>query len=329
MASRFNLKSALLKTHSAPMAAKSKVFLGLSLASLMVVLLLKWIPALAMTLPIFGISAVGYWLQAEFQQEQNQRQKRKAMVDAKFYRLLRQQQGRISVLDFAMHAQLTGPAAQAYLNRQAQTFSAYIDAGTAASAPGTTTTGMGGSGNLIYVFELTGLLMDLSGSDVNTTEGDRGPRQAEAVWAIAEQTRRQQARMNQAQAAWANAKQIRHLQKISQRESATGLINTNSINIRQINNDHDQGLARLTSSSSSSQPLSSKETSNSEPTPIQAGYIAISTIDSQGKEQGSYPSKVSPAQNGPANTPKRPAGHPQKRRSSDEAFTIDVPAIRG
>lgn len=318
------------------MAAKSNVFLGLSLASLMVVLLLKWIPALAMTLPIFGISAVSYWLWTEFQQDQDQRKKRQARVDAKFYKLLRQQQGRISVLDFAMHAQLTGPAAQAYLNRQAQTFSAYIDTG----STGISATSTGAPGNLVYVFELTGLLMDLSGSDVTTAVGDRSPRQAEAVWAIAEQTRRQQTRMNQAQAAWANAKQIRTLHQLS-RIASTVSPSKSRQDIRQIDDSHEQGLAALQPSSpkrlsaqdanhNQTKPIQAKPI-QAKPKPIQAGYIAISTIDSQGKEQGSYPSRVSPAP-APAtksNTPKRPTEQTQKRHHTDEAFTIDVSAIRG
>lgn len=295
----------------------------------MVVLLLKWLPALAMTLPILGISAVGYWLWTEFQQEQDQRKKRQARVDAKFYRLLRQQQGRISVLDFAMHAQLTGPAAQAYLNQQAQTFSAYIEAGSAGIDAG----GMGTPRNLVYVFELTGLLMDLSASDVNTAVGDRHPRHAEAVWAIAEQTRRQQVRANQAQAAWANAKQIRTLHQLTRIEAAVGPTQIRQ-DIRQIDNSHERhepGLVALPSSSSASQQLSSQENNNSEPTPIQAGYIAISTIDSQGKEQGSYPGSVSPAQ-APQAKPKTSTqtnGQGQKHHRAGEAFTIDVPAIRG
>ncbi|MGB3294238.1 MAG: hypothetical protein WBB01_14720, partial [Phormidesmis sp.] len=103
---------------------KSRLVLGLALLSLVVVLLLR---LLLPVLLIAGLGVGSYWLWRQWQLHQRKRQRHQAQINAKFYQLLQQQQGRISVLDFAMYAKIEGAAAQSYLNAQAQAFSAYFD----------------------------------------------------------------------------------------------------------------------------------------------------------------------------------------------------------
>jgi hypothetical protein len=165
---------------------KSRFFLGLGLLSLVVVLLLR---LLLPVLVIAALGAGGYWL---WRQQQQQQQQRQARLDAKFYQLLRQQQGHISVLDFAMYAQIHGAAAQTYLNAQAQAFLAHFE----------TTV----HGDIIYVFNLA------------TMPGSHRATPAEAAWAYAEQARSERVRAEKAQVAWANAKQIRTLSQLSKQE---------------------------------------------------------------------------------------------------------------
>lgn len=170
---------------------KGRLILGIGLLGLVVVLLLR------LLLPLFalaGLAAGGYYLWQQQRYQKRQRQQQQARINAKFYQLLQQQQGRISVLDFAMHTQLGGTAAQAYLNTQAQAFSAFFE----------TTL----QGDIIYVFNLAAVHYPQAA-------------QAEAAWAYAEHVheRRAQAERAQAQyahAAWSNAKQIRMLRQLSQ-----------------------------------------------------------------------------------------------------------------
>jgi hypothetical protein len=169
---------------------KSRLFLGLGLLSLVVLLL-------RLLLPVFVIAALGaggYWLWRQWKQQQQQQQRRQARLDAKFYQLLRQQQGHISVLDFAMFAQINGAAAQSYLNAQAQAFLAHFE----------TTV----RGDIIYVFNLA------------TMPGPSSHRftPAETAWAYAEQAHSARMRAKKAQTAWANAKQIRTLSQLSKQE---------------------------------------------------------------------------------------------------------------
>ena len=172
---------------------KSRLALGLGLLSLVVILLLRLLlPVLA----ISGLGAASYWLWRQQQRRHRQRQRHQARLNTKFYQLLQRQQGRISVLDFAMHSRLDGTSAQAYLNAQAQAFSAYFE----------TTL----RGDIIYVFNVATVP---GGAPHHATA------QAEAAWAHAESAHMQRAREEKAQAAWANAKQIRTLRQLSQRDS--------------------------------------------------------------------------------------------------------------
>jgi serine/threonine-protein kinase RIO1 len=179
---------------------KSRLVLGLGLLSLVVVLLLRLLLPL---LAIFGLGAMGFLLWRSHSKKRQQQKRQQTRINAKFYKLLQQQQGRISVLDFAMRTQLDGPAAQAYLNRQAQSFSAFFE-----TTP---------QGDLIYVFSS-------AAARSNAT-------QAEAAWAYSEQAmekarvdqaRSQRARaqraQQKAQTAWNNAKQIRTLRQLAKKE---------------------------------------------------------------------------------------------------------------
>ncbi len=172
---------------------KSRLVLGLALLSLVVVLLLR---LLLPVLLIAGIGAGGYWLWRQWQQQQRKRQRQQAQLNAKFYQLLQRQQGRISVLDFAMFAKIEGVAAQSYLNAQTQAFSAYFE----------TTV----QGDIIYVFNLAAV----------RGESERSPRPTPPVapWTYADQVSAERVRAEKAQTAWANAKQIRTLRQLSQRD---------------------------------------------------------------------------------------------------------------
>ena len=165
---------------------KSRLVLGIGLLSLVVVLLLRLLlPLLAM----IGLGALGFWLWRSHRKKQQQQQRQQARINAKFYQLLQQQQGRISVLDFAMRTQLDGAAAQAYLNTQAQAFSAFFE-----TTP---------QGDLIYVFS-------------SAAVGNAHQAQSDAVWTYAEQAKAEQAHAEKAHAAWSNAQQIRTLRHLSQ-----------------------------------------------------------------------------------------------------------------
>lgn len=170
---------------------KARLVLGVGLLGIVVVLLLRLLlPVLAFG----GLVIGGYYLWQQWSRQQQQRQRQQNRVNAQFYQLLQQQQGRISVLDFAMRTQLTGEAAQDYLNTQAQAFSAFFE----------TTL----QGDIIYVFNLAAV---------------RHPSaQAEAAWAYAEQVRAERAHAEKAQAAWTNAKQIRTLHQLSQKNMQEG-----------------------------------------------------------------------------------------------------------
>ncbi|MEO1590211.1 MAG: hypothetical protein AAFU71_02850 [Cyanobacteria bacterium J06632_22] len=102
---------------------ESRIRLALTVCILLLVtmlllrLLLPW-------LLVLGSVAVGYSLWHRNAAHQRQRQHTLNQV---FYSLLQAQQGRISVLDFAMQAQLTGPEARQYLDDQARAFSARFE----------------------------------------------------------------------------------------------------------------------------------------------------------------------------------------------------------
>ncbi len=209
---------------------KGRLVLGVGLLALVVVLLLR------LLLPVFaiaGLAAGSYYLWQQNRKQKQHRQKQQARINAKFYQLLQQQQGRISVLDFAMRTQMNGTAAQAYLNTQAQAFSAFFE-----TTP---------QGDIIYVFNL---------ASVHHPQAT----QAEAAWAYAEQmhVRRAQAERAQAQqahAAWSNAKQIRTLRQLSQSEDLTA----KSVAQRTVSNPEptDKPVIRLPEPKASSQPSKS------------------------------------------------------------------------
>ena len=102
---------------------KSRLFLGLGLLGIVAILLLRILLPLLL---IIGFGAGAFWLWQQYRKKKQRQQRQQARINAKFYQLLRQQQGRISVLDFAIRTQLDGAAAQAYLNTQAQAFSAFF-----------------------------------------------------------------------------------------------------------------------------------------------------------------------------------------------------------
>ncbi|MEM6449037.1 MAG: hypothetical protein AAF703_01855 [Cyanobacteria bacterium P01_D01_bin.105] len=169
---------------------KVRLVLGLILLSLVMVLLLRLLlPVLA----IAGFIAGGYWLWQQYRNQQQRYQRQQARIHAQFYQLLRQQQGRISVLDFAMRTRLSGADAQDYLNTQAQAFSAFFE----------TTL----SGDLIYVF--------------SSSHSDRMHQaQAYQTRANTERENAERAYAQQAQTAWTNAKQIRTLRQLSRQGKA-------------------------------------------------------------------------------------------------------------
>ncbi len=176
---------------------KSRLVLGLGFLSLVVILLLRLLlPVLAFS----GLGAAGYWLWRQQQKRKRRQQRHQARLNTKFYQLLRRQQGRVSVLDFAMHTRLDGTAAQVYLNNQAQAFSACFE----------TTL----RGDIIYVFNVAA---------VHGNSPHYPPSPAEAAWAYAEGPYAAKAygakAREETQAAWANAKQIRTLRQLSQRAS--------------------------------------------------------------------------------------------------------------
>jgi hypothetical protein len=177
---------------------KSRLVLGLGLLSLVAVLLLRLLLPL---LAIFGLGAVGFWLWRSHAQKRQQQQRQQTRINAKFYKLLQQQQGRISVLDFAMRTQLDGAAAQAYLNTQAQSFSAFFE-----TTP---------QGDLIYVFSSAAARSNATQAEAAWAYSDQAMARAQAERA---QQKAQQKAQKKAQTAWNNAKQIRILRQLAKKE---------------------------------------------------------------------------------------------------------------
>ena len=93
------------------------ICLSLLLAVLLLQLVLPW-------LLVGAISGALYWLWRRVDRARRQRQ---TVLNQVFYTVLQAQQGRVSVLDFAMQAQLSGTEAQAYLDEQARAFSARFE----------------------------------------------------------------------------------------------------------------------------------------------------------------------------------------------------------
>ena len=189
-----------------------------------------------------------------------------------------------------MQAQINGEAAQAYLNRQAQAFSAYVET----RLPG----------NMIYVFSLAALQGLPSHHAI----------QAEAAWAYAEQARVEKTKTEQAHAAWVNAKQIRTLHQLSHQGPSP---QRNQLKSSQ----HDDQETILASAQSSNPDSSNTESPNS----IRAGYIAITTIDSHGTENSSPATAANSNDSEGHRVVKLSSG----QQHSGQGITIDVPTIGG
>lgn len=148
------------------------------------VLLIKLLLPLWLLAGFFGFC---YWLWRMAHRYYQRRRRRQARLNAQFYQILKQQQGRVSALDFAMFAQIEGIEAQDYLHEQAQSFSAYCE------------TTM--QGDIIYIFDLAAV--------TRPTQYET----AQFAWTCAERVRARQAHMERQRAAWISAQQMRALQE--------------------------------------------------------------------------------------------------------------------
>lgn len=74
-------------------------------------------------LPLAAIASIG-WMWRRYQQHL---QKKFALLNSVFYRVVQENQGRITVLDLAMKANLPGPEVQKYLHERAVEFSAHFE----------------------------------------------------------------------------------------------------------------------------------------------------------------------------------------------------------
>ncbi|MBD0334330.1 MAG: hypothetical protein ICV62_02475 [Cyanobacteria bacterium Co-bin13] len=107
------------KSHSFPLAVENRllqaiVLIGSALLLLVILqILLPW-------LVLAGLLGAGFW----FWQRRQQRQQDLHQL---FYQLIRASGGRISVLDFAIAARLTGPQARTFLDARAREFYANFE----------------------------------------------------------------------------------------------------------------------------------------------------------------------------------------------------------
>lgn len=111
-----------------------RLTLTVCLLLLVIVLLLRLLLPLLL---VGGLVSLGYSL---WRRTDRTRRQRQIALNQVFYTLLQAQQGRISVLDFAMQAQLSGPQARTYLDAQARAFSAQFE-----PTP---------QGDILYIFSL-------------------------------------------------------------------------------------------------------------------------------------------------------------------------------
>lgn len=106
---------------SSSLEERIRLALGLSALFLIVVLLLRLLLPWLLVIGLGGLAFMGW---QRWQRYQNSRQ---AALNASFYVLLQTQGGRMSVLDFAMQAQINGLQAKQYLDDQARAFSASFE----------------------------------------------------------------------------------------------------------------------------------------------------------------------------------------------------------
>ena len=112
-----------------------------------VLLMLQKIPLLMLT-----VGGWGSWRLWNYYQQRQQDQL--ANLDDVFYRLIRENQGRITPLDLAMHSKISGTTVQQYLDQKAVEFSAQFD--------------VTDQGGIIYYFE-TAQSIPVSELELKTT----------------------------------------------------------------------------------------------------------------------------------------------------------------
>lgn len=113
-----------------------------------VLLMLQKIPLLLLT-----VGGWGSWRLWNYYQQRQQNQL--ANLDEVFYRLIRENQGRITPLDLAMHSKISGTTVQQYLDQKAVEFSAQFD--------------VTDQGGIIYYFE-TAQSIPVSELELKTTQ---------------------------------------------------------------------------------------------------------------------------------------------------------------
>lgn len=141
-----------MRSHpSSDLESRIRLALGICALTLLVMMLLR---LLLPWLLIGGVAAGGYLL---WQRCQKQHQLHQAFLHSQFYQLLKKQQGRISVLDFAMQTQISGGEAKEYLNAQANAFSASFEPTM--------------QGDIIYVFNLSRVQSAPATIDIQPVDG--------------------------------------------------------------------------------------------------------------------------------------------------------------
>jgi len=112
------------------------------------------VPLLPIVVPMAG----GWWVWRRYHTQHRQQQD---TLDRVFYELLRQHQGRMMVLDFAIATQLSAVAAQQYLDAKAREFAARYE--------------VTQTGDIFYVFPTLQLPVAEFQDVVPGTGDDRGP----------------------------------------------------------------------------------------------------------------------------------------------------------
>lgn len=110
---RFNLHGFEVHTFNQRLGLGLIVAIALLLCIWLITLLLPWL------LLLTGLGLAGYWWRRQRQFQQR--------LYSCFYDCLRQRQGKISALDFAIAAQITGPQARRFLDARAKDFFANFE----------------------------------------------------------------------------------------------------------------------------------------------------------------------------------------------------------